>query len=161
MRLRLAARFQAFALAGQDADLSFSRLIVDHRPRGRGGESGSHWRALQDETCAYITVMSIIGDFCFVAPEATFTNDNYDGRSEERSKQFAGVTMERGARVGANATILPGITIGRDTQVAAASVVTRHVFRLTVVCPARPVREVPAEQRLDLVTQAITVCEGT
>ncbi len=114
------------------------------------------------ETGAYITAMSTIGDYCFVAPEVTFTNDNYVGRSDERFKHFGGVKMERGARVGANATVLPGITIGRDALVAAGSVVTHPVAPLTIVLggPARPIRAVPVEQRLDPVTQAVTICEG-
>lgn len=103
------------------------------------------------ETGAYITAKSRIGAFCFVAPEVTFTNDNYVGRSEERFKHFGGVVMEHGARVGANATVLPGITIGREALVAAGSVVTREVPPLTVVLgsPARAIREVPFEQRLE------------
>ena len=102
------------------------------------------------ETGAYITAKSTIGAFCFVAPEVTFTNDNFVGRSEERFKHFAGVVMESGSRVGANATVLPGITIGKEALVAAGSIVTRDVSPLIVVLgsPARPVWEVPLEQRL-------------
>jgi UDP-2-acetamido-3-amino-2,3-dideoxy-glucuronate N-acetyltransferase len=113
------------------------------------------------ETNAYITAKSTIGDFCFIAPEVTFTNDNFVGRSEERFKHFGGVTMERGARVGANATVLPGITIGTDALVAAASVVTRDVPSLTVVMgsPARKFSDVPFEQRLDSVP-ALCAAQG-
>jgi acetyltransferase-like isoleucine patch superfamily enzyme len=102
------------------------------------------------ETGAYITAMSTIGDLCFIAPEVTFTNDNYVGRTEERFKHFGGVTMERGARVGANATVLPGILIGEDALVAAGSTVTRDVAPGMVVMgsPARVVRPVPSEQLL-------------
>lgn len=102
------------------------------------------------ETGAYITAMSTIGDLCFVAPEVTFTNDNYLGRSEERFKHFRGVTMERGARIGANATVLPGLSIGADAVVAAGAVVTKNVppGMLVMGSPARVVRPVAAEQLL-------------
>lgn len=109
------------------------------------------------ETGAYITAMSTIGDSCFVAPEVTFTNDNFVGRSEERFKHFAGVTMEKGSRVGANATVLPGITIGGDALVAAGSVVTRDVPSRMVVMgsPARVIRAVPPEQLLEVQSAAM------
>ncbi|RMG46694.1 MAG: N-acetyltransferase [Acidobacteria bacterium] len=103
------------------------------------------------ETEAYITALSRIEEGCFIAPEVTFTNDNFLGRTEERFKHHKGITLERGARVGANATFLPGLTVGADALVAAGSVVTRDVPPRTVVmgAPARPVREVPEEQLLD------------
>ncbi len=103
------------------------------------------------ETEAYITALSSIGEGCFVAPEVTFTNDNFLGRTKERFKYHKGVTLERGARVGANATFLPGITVGADALVAAGAMVTRDVpARMIVVgSPAKALRPVPEEQLLD------------
>jgi UDP-2-acetamido-3-amino-2,3-dideoxy-glucuronate N-acetyltransferase len=103
------------------------------------------------ESNAYVTALSSIGDDCFIAPEVTFTNDNFLGRTKERFQRHRGVTMFTGARVGANATILPGIVIGTDSLVAAGSVVTRDVFdRMTVLgAPAREHRPVPDEQLLE------------
>jgi acetyltransferase-like isoleucine patch superfamily enzyme len=103
------------------------------------------------ETEAYITALSTIGEGCFVAPEVCFTNDNYLGRTKERFKYHKGVTLERGARVGANATFLPGITVGADALVAAGATVTRDVPARTIVVgsPAKPLRPVPDEQLLD------------
>ena len=107
------------------------------------------------ETNAYITAMSTIGDQCFIAPEVTFTNDNYVGRTEERFRHFSGVTMERGARIGANATVLPGVTLGADALVAAGSVVTRNVppGMVAMGVPARVVRPVSSEQMLAAPTE--------
>lgn len=103
------------------------------------------------ETNAYVTALSTIGDDCFIAPEVTFTNDNFLGRTRERFRRHRGVTMLNGARVGANATILPGILIGADGLVAAGSVVTHNVLdRMTVLgAPAREHRPVPEEQLLE------------
>jgi acetyltransferase-like isoleucine patch superfamily enzyme len=103
------------------------------------------------ESNAYVTALSSVGDDCFIAPEVTFTNDNFLGRTKERFRRHRGVTMLNGARVGANATILPGITIGEDGLVAAGSVVTRDVLdRMTVLgAPAREHRPVPEEQLLE------------
>ena len=103
------------------------------------------------ETEAYITALSEIGDGCFIAPEVTFTNDNFLGRTKERFKFHKGVTMKRGARIGANVTVLPGLTLGEDALVAAGSVVTRDVPARKVVLgsPARVWRDVPADQLLE------------
>ncbi len=103
------------------------------------------------QTNAYICAISAIGDGCFVAPCVTFTNDNFLGRTKERFKYHKGVTLLKGARIGANSTILPGITIGEDGLVGAGSVVTHDVPARKVVigAPARVVRNVPREQLLD------------
>jgi acetyltransferase-like isoleucine patch superfamily enzyme len=103
------------------------------------------------ETEAYITALSEIGDYCFIAPEVTFTNDNFLARTKDRFKYHKGVTMKRGARIGANVTVLPGITIEEDALVAAGSVVTRDVPARKIVLgsPARVWRNVPPEQLLE------------
>jgi len=103
------------------------------------------------ETEAYITALSAIGDYCFIAPEVTFTNDNFLARTKERFKYHKGVTMKKGARIGANATVLPGITIDEDALVAAGSVVTRDVPARKIVLgsPAKVWRDVPLEQLLE------------
>lgn len=103
------------------------------------------------ETNAYITALSTIEDYCFVAPEVTFTNDNFLGRTKERFKHFKGPILKKGARIGANATILPGITIGEDALVAAGAVVTKDVPPRMIVIgiPARIWKKVPEEQLLE------------
>ncbi|MBD3402254.1 N-acetyltransferase, partial [candidate division GN15 bacterium] len=79
------------------------------------------------------------------------SNDNYIGRTEERFKHFKGVIMRRGARIGVNATILPGLTIGPDALVAAGALVTKDVpgGKIVAGIPAKVFRDVPEEQLLD------------
>jgi acetyltransferase-like isoleucine patch superfamily enzyme len=103
------------------------------------------------ETNAYITAFSTIEDYCFIAPEVTFTNDNFLGRTEERKMHFGGPTLKKGSRIGANATILPGIIIGEDTLVAAGSVVTKNLEprKIFAGVPAKYFGEVPEEQLLE------------
>ena len=79
------------------------------------------------ETNAYITAYSTIEDYCFIAPEVTFSNENFLGRTQERKKHFKGPTLKRGARIGANSTLLPGVVIGEDALVGAGSVVTKSI----------------------------------
>ena len=77
-------------------------------------------------------------DDVFVGPNATFTNDAFP-RSRVHPDRFLRTTVQRGASIGANATILPGITIGSGAMIGAGSVVTRDVAPGTVVVgnPAR------------------------
>ncbi|WP_168122079.1 N-acetyltransferase [Paenibacillus sp. HB172176] len=103
------------------------------------------------ETNSYICAFSEIGDDVFIAPYVVTTNDNYLARSKARFGQFKGVTIKRGGRVGAGATILPGRTIFEDGVAAAGSVVVSDVPRrmLVVGVPARVKSEVPKEQWLE------------
>lgn len=103
------------------------------------------------ETEAYITALSIIEDYCFVAPEVTFTNDNFLGRTENRKKFFSGPTLKKGSRIGANSTILPGIIIAEDSLIAAGSVVTKNTEKNKIYMgsPAKYYADVPEEQLLE------------
>ena len=103
------------------------------------------------ESECYITAYSTLEDRVFVAPGVVTSNDNYVGRTAERFKHFKGVTVKKGGRIGAGAVLLPGITVGEDGLVAAGSVVTSDVPARTIVLgqPAKPWREVPAEQWLE------------
>jgi acetyltransferase-like isoleucine patch superfamily enzyme len=67
-----------------------------------------------------------IGDDVFVGPNVTFTNDKYP-RSGVQPPEFAKTIIRRGASIGANATIVCGVTIGADSMIGAGSVVTRDV----------------------------------
>lgn len=102
------------------------------------------------ETNVYLTAFSTVEDRCFIAPCVATSNDNFIGRTKERFKHFKGVILKRGARIGVNATILPGKTIGEDALVAAGAVVTRDVPEKKIVAgvPAHEYRDVPEEQLL-------------
>jgi UDP-2-acetamido-3-amino-2,3-dideoxy-glucuronate N-acetyltransferase len=65
-------------------------------------------------------------DDVFVGPNATFTNDIFP-RSKQYPTAFPQTVVRKGASIGANATILPGITIGARAMVGAGAVVTRSV----------------------------------
>lgn len=100
---------------------------------------------------SYIASWTTVEDHVFIAPCVVTSNDNYMGRTEERFKYRKGPTMKRGARVGANTTLLPGVTVGREAFVAAGSIVTRDVpdAMLVMGSPARPVRGVPEREFAD------------
>ena len=62
----------------------------------------------------------------FIGPNVTFTNDRYP-RSKQYPEEFQQTLIEKGASIGANATILGGITIGENALIGAGSVVTKDV----------------------------------
>ncbi len=75
---------------------------------------------------------------CFLGPNATLTNDKAP-RSKVYPEEFRRTLLKLGASVGANATLLSGITIGRWAMIGAGAVVTRDVpdFALIMGNPGR------------------------
>jgi acetyltransferase-like isoleucine patch superfamily enzyme len=69
-----------------------------------------------------------LGDNVFIGPNATFTNDLLP-RSKIYPEMFLNTTVKKGASIGANATILCGLTIGEGALVGAGSVVTKEIGR--------------------------------
>lgn len=65
-------------------------------------------------------------DNVFVGPNVTFTNDLFP-RSKVYPEKFLKTIIKNGASIGANSTILCGITIGENAMIGAGSVVTKDV----------------------------------
>lgn len=83
-----------------------------------------------------------IEDDVFIGPNATFTNDMFP--RSKHNFELLPTFIKKGATVGANATILPGITIGEKAMVAAGAVVTKDVPPgvLVVGNPARVIKSI-------------------
>jgi UDP-2-acetamido-3-amino-2,3-dideoxy-glucuronate N-acetyltransferase len=86
-----------------------------------------------------------LADDVFVGPNVTFTNDPFP-RSKVYPASFPQTFVGQGASLGANATILPGLAIGRDAMIGAGAVVTKDVPPNAIVVgnPARIVGYVDA-----------------
>lgn len=82
-----------------------------------------------------------IEDDVFIGPNVAFTNDPFP-RSKQYPEKFTPTLVRRGASIGANATILPGLVIGTNAMVGAGAVVTKDVPPNAVVAgnPARIIR---------------------
>jgi UDP-2-acetamido-3-amino-2,3-dideoxy-glucuronate N-acetyltransferase len=82
----------------------------------------------------------VLHDDVFVGPSAVFTNVINPRSFIERKTEFKATVVERGATIGANATVLCGVRIGLFALVGAGSVVTKDVgaFVLVKGNPARP-----------------------
>jgi UDP-2-acetamido-3-amino-2,3-dideoxy-glucuronate N-acetyltransferase len=106
---------------------------------------------LKNNVCVWAGVT--LEDDVFVGPNATFTNDRHPrsprmpqaaARYESTERWLLPTIVERGASIGANATIVPGVRLGRYCMIAAGSVVTADVrpFAVVMGAPARAVGNV-------------------
>ncbi|SPT71104.1 Putative acetyltransferase SACOL2570 [Anaerobiospirillum thomasii] len=82
----------------------------------------------------------IIEDNVFIGPNVTFCNDIFP-RSKNNDFKLMYTKVKKGASIGANATILPGITIGENAMIGAGSVVVKDVKPNTIVV-GNPAHEV-------------------
>lgn len=80
-----------------------------------------------------------IEDDVFCGPSMVFTNVYNPRAAITRKDQYRKTLVQRGATIGANATIVCGVTVGRHAFIAAGAVVTRNVpdFSLMAGVPAR------------------------
>lgn len=92
---------------------------------------------------AFIPEFTVIEAGAWIGPSVTLTNARYP-TSRDAKRNLRGPLIREGARIGANATILPGIVIGRGALVGAGSVVVSDVPDGAVVVgnPGRIVRHV-------------------
>jgi acetyltransferase-like isoleucine patch superfamily enzyme len=74
----------------------------------------------------------IISSKVFVGPGVTFTNDKVP-RAFNKKFKLVKTKVHEGASIGANATVVCGITIGKYSMVGAGSVVTKNVKKYTLV----------------------------
>jgi acetyltransferase-like isoleucine patch superfamily enzyme len=89
------------------------------------------------QSSVYIPLNCIIEDDAFLGPRAVLTNDKY----MQRGAQLKGPGIRKGARIGANSVILPGIEIGENAVVGAGSVVTKNVGAGLIVV-GNPAKEI-------------------
>lgn len=90
------------------------------------------------QTGCYITSDMIIEDHVFLGPCISTSNDKYMGAGNYKHQ---GPVIKKGARIGNNATLLPGVTIGEEAIVGAGAVITKDVPAKAVYVgnPGRPI----------------------
>jgi UDP-2-acetamido-3-amino-2,3-dideoxy-glucuronate N-acetyltransferase len=113
----------AGARIGEDCDLwdgvfVEGRAVVGNRVTVKGGVQLVNGVVLEDDV--------------FVGPNVTFSNRRLP-RSGDGEKDILPTLVRRGASIGANATLLPGLTIGSRAMIGAGAVVTKDVPANAVV----------------------------
>lgn len=83
-------------------------------------------------TQAFIPEFSILDDECWIGPNVVLTNARFP-QSPDTKSELRGPVIRRKAKIGANATILPGVEVGENSLVGAGSVVTRDVPEYHIV----------------------------
>lgn len=153
MTRTVAVRIHPTADVSKTATVGDGTQIWHEAQVREGARVGKHCRLGKG---VYVDVNVSVGDYCkiqnrasiyqgvtignrvFVGPHACFTNDlfpratrpdwrKYDGEERMAQWEIVRTVVEDGASIGANATILCGITIGESAMVGAGAVVTKDV----------------------------------
>jgi acetyltransferase-like isoleucine patch superfamily enzyme len=101
----------------------------------------------------FVPEYSVLEDEAWLGPNVVLTNARYP-RSARTKERLEGAVIGARAKIGANATLLPGVRIGEGALVGAGSVVTRDVEPWTVVAgnPARVIGRVDEIEDYQLLT---------
>lgn len=128
---------------GDDVSIGSHTVVEHHVAMGDGVRIHSQ---------AFIPEYSVLEAGCWIGPNAVFTNTRYP-LSAGVKEALKGPTVCRGAKVGAHATLLPGVVIGEGALVGAGSVVTHDVAAGLVVA-GNPARVIGAVAYLPAYQQA-------
>jgi len=92
-------------------------------------------------TGAFVCAYTVIHEWAWIGPHVVFVNTKYPHTATSHTERLSTV-VGAGARIGGNATILPGVKIGAGALVGAGAVVTKDVPDKAVVVgnPAKVVR---------------------
>ena len=101
---------------------------------------------------AFIPEWSVLDEEAWIGPNVVFTNALYP-RGRDVKKNLKGPHLLAGSKIGANATVLPGVVIGHGALVGAGAVVVRDVpdGKVVVGNPAVIIKDVSDLSAYDLV----------
>lgn len=116
-------RIWAFAHVLPTARIGADCNICDHTLIENGAVLGDR---VTIKCCVEVVEGVTLEDDVFVGPNVAFSNDRFP-RSRRWLEEYAPTLVKRGASIGANASILPGLTIGSMAMIGAGAVVTRDV----------------------------------
>ena len=117
---------------GDDVSIGSHTVIEHHVTIARGARIHSN---------CFIPEFCVLEEECWIGPCVVMTNARYP-KSPNAKLNLRGVIVERGAKIGAGAVLLPGVRIGAGALVGSGCVVTRDVAPCVVVAgnPARTIK---------------------
>jgi UDP-2-acetamido-3-amino-2,3-dideoxy-glucuronate N-acetyltransferase len=130
-------RVWAFAHVMKGAKVGADCNICDHAFIESGVRIGNR---VTVKNCVLVFDKVVVEDEVFLGPNMVFTNDmNPRAAVKKSSEEFLPTLVRKGASIGANATVVCGVTIGEQAFIGAGSVVIRDVpaHALVVGNPAR------------------------
>ena len=91
----------------------------------------------------FVPEYSTLENDCWIGPNVVLTNARYPKHVSVKD-ELKGPLIGNNAKIGANTTILPGVTIGKNSLIGAGCVVTKHVAPDMIVVgnPAKPLRKI-------------------
>ncbi|MBN7275374.1 sugar O-acetyltransferase [Ligilactobacillus pobuzihii] len=135
-------REQFFDLIGQENDPTFSLFLPFTTDFGKNIEVGQH--VFINSGCRFQDQGKIvIGDNSLVGHNVVIATINHDFKPDDRgTMHLQPVKLEQNTWIGSSSTILPGVTVGKNSIVAAGSIVTKDIPANTVVAgnPARIIK---------------------
>ena len=137
---------------GDDFQTGHGALVREENHIGNNVSIGSHTIVEHHVTIGdnvrlhsnvFVPEFSVLEDDCWLGPNVVVTNALYP-RSKNVKENLRGATIKRGAKIGANVTLLPGIVVGENALVGAGAVVVDDVPDGAVVVgnPARVVKRI-------------------
>ncbi|MGO1923901.1 MAG: sugar O-acetyltransferase [Jeotgalicoccus sp.] len=120
-------------ITGEEVDESFSLFVPFTADFGKNIKLGKN--VFINSGCRFQDQGGItIGDGSLIGHNVVLATINHDYNPSNRGTMFLKpIVLEKNAWIGSNATVLPGITIGENSVVAAGSVVTKDVPANTIV----------------------------
>jgi acetyltransferase-like isoleucine patch superfamily enzyme len=91
----------------------------------------------------FVPEFTILEDGCWLGPNVVITNAKYP-LIQDAKNELKGAHIKRGAKIGANTTILPGLIIGAGSLVGAGAIVTRDIDNHVIAYgnPAKKIRKI-------------------
>jgi acetyltransferase-like isoleucine patch superfamily enzyme len=119
---------------GDDVSIGTHSIVEHHVVIGNGVRIHSN---------VFIPEYCVLEDECWIGPAVVMTNAPYP-RSKDVKSTLKGAVIERGAKIGAGAVLLPGVRIGKHALIGSGAVVTRDVEEHGVVVgnPARLINHI-------------------
>jgi acetyltransferase-like isoleucine patch superfamily enzyme len=131
-------------IIGQQIDSSTTVFVPFHTNFGRHIKLGKN--VFINHGCTFLDLGGIvIEDDTLIGPQVNIVTENHPiDPTKRKMLDLKSVFIKRNVWIGANATILPGVTVGENSIIAAGAVVTKDVPPNTIVAgvPARIVKEI-------------------